>query len=182
VQRVAFHARHEFDHAVVADVLDQAVDDRVAQLTVGHLTALEAQRRFHLVAVLEEADGLVPARHVVMVVDGDRELDFLDRDDLLALARRAVALFLLVEELPVVLDAADGRNGGGRDFDEIQAALARDFQGLEGRQNAELLPFFVDYADLAGADPVVDANKLFRGTFVDGLFSSGVARPRGNSV
>ncbi len=42
VQCGAFHARHEFDDAVVADVEDQAIDDLIAEVAVRHLAALEA--------------------------------------------------------------------------------------------------------------------------------------------
>ena len=126
VQDGAFHARHELDHAGVADVLDEAVDDLVAQFAVGHLAAAEAQARLHLVALGQEADRLVLLGLVVVLVHGDRELDFLEGDDLLLLARGALALFLLVEKAAVVLDAADGRNGVGRNFNQIEAALAGD--------------------------------------------------------
>ena len=52
VQNGAFHARHELDDASVADVLDQAVDDVVAEVAVGHLAATEAEARLHLVAAV----------------------------------------------------------------------------------------------------------------------------------
>src|SRR5690242_6805251 len=59
VQRSAFHARHEFDLASVADIDDEPVDDLISKVTVSHLAPLEAQRGLHLVAFIEEADGLV---------------------------------------------------------------------------------------------------------------------------
>jgi hypothetical protein len=89
-----------------------------------HLAALEAQAGLDLVAVAEEADSLVLLGLVVVLVDGDRELDLLDDNDLLLLARCAVALVLLVEVLTVVLDLADGRNGVGRDLDQVERLLA----------------------------------------------------------
>jgi hypothetical protein len=39
-----------------------------------------------------------------------------------------------------------------------------------------LLALFVNDADLAGADSLIDADKLFRGTLIDGYFSSGAAK------
>ena len=113
VQDRAFHARHELDDTGIADVLDKAVDDVVAEVAMGHLAAAEAETRLDLVAALQKLDGLILLGLVVVLVDGDGELDFLDDDDLLLLLGGAFALFLLVEEAAVVLDAADGRDGVG---------------------------------------------------------------------
>ena len=113
MQDGAFHARHELHNAVVANILDQPVDDRVAQLAVSHLAATEAQAGLHLVAIAQEADRLILLGLVVVVVHGHRELALLDRDHLLLLLGGAVALFFFVEEAAVVLNAADRRHGAG---------------------------------------------------------------------
>ena len=102
-----------------------------------------------------------------MLVDRDGELDFLDDDDLLLLARGAVALVLLVEELAVVLDFADGRDGVGRDLDEVEGALAGHLEGFERGHDAELLAVLVNDADFAGADAFVGADEGLCGTFID---------------
>ena len=167
VQRGAFHARHELDDAGVADVHDEAVDDLVAEVAVGHLAALEAEAGFDLVAFGEEADGLVLLGDVVVLVDVDRELDFLDDDDLLLLARGAIGLVFLVEVLAVVLDLADGRDGVGRDLDEVEGAFAGHLQGVEGRHDAKLFAVLVDHADFACADTLVGADKGLGGTLID---------------
>ncbi len=172
MEGIAFHAGHKLHNPIITNILDEAVDDGVAQLAVGHLAALEAERGLHFVAVLQEADGLVAARLVVVVVDGDGELDFLDGDDLLALAGGAVGLFLLVEELAVILDAADGRDRGGRDFDQVEATFAGDLESFKRGKDAELLAVFVNDADFAGSDTLIDTDKLLRGTLIDGFFSS----------
>lgn len=170
---IALHPRHKLDHTIVANVLDQPVDDRVSQLAVSHLAPLEPQRGLYLVAVLQEPDRLVATGLVVVVVDGNREFDFLDGDRLLPLARGALALLFLVEELAVVLDAAYGRHRSRRDFDQVETSFAGNLESFKGGEDAELLAFFVDDADFAGADALIDADKLFRRTFIDGCFSSG---------
>ena len=104
-----------------------------------------------------------------MLIDGDGELDFLDDDDLLLLARRAVALVLLVKELAVVLNAADGRIALGETSTRSRAALAGDLQSFEGRQNSELFAVFVDDADFARANSVVNADKRLGRTLIDGF-------------
>ena len=115
----------------------------------------------------KELDGLIFLGLVVVLVHGDGELDFLDDDDLLLLLGGAFALFLLVEEAAVVLDAADGRNGVGRNFHQVEAALAGDLQSFKWRQDAELLAVFVDDADFAGANAIVDADKRLGRTFIE---------------
>ena len=155
----ALHAGHELDQAGVTDIQDQTVNDLVAQVAVGHLPPLEAQRRLHLIALAKEAHGLVLLRLIVMLIDRDRELDLFDDDDLLFLACRAVALILLVKEFAVVLDLADRRNGIRRDLYEIQRSLAGHLEGVKRSHDAELFAVFVDDANLAGADAFIGADK-----------------------
>lgn len=182
MQRIPFHPGHKLHHTVLTNVLDQPVDDGVAELAVGHLTSLKTERGLHLIAFLQEADRLVAAGLVIVVVDGDGEFDFLDGDHLLPFAGGAVALFFLVEEFAVVLYAADGRNGSGRDFHQVETAFTSDLQRFKRGKDAELLALLVDDADFAGADALVDADKLFRRTFIDGCFSSGAEVRRAASV
>jgi hypothetical protein len=71
----------------------------------------------------------------------------------------ALFLFLLVQEFPVVHNAADWRGGGGRDLNQIQVLLAGHFERFEGRQNTDLIPFVVNHPDFPGAYAVVGADK-----------------------
>ncbi len=167
MQNGAFHAGHEFHDAVVADVLNEAIDDGVAEFAVSHLAAAESKAGLDLVAIDEEADSLVLLGLVVVLVDSDGELDLFDDDNFLLFACGALALFLLVEVAAVVLNAADGGNGVGRDLDEIEAAFAGDPESFKGRQDAHLFAVLVDYADFACADTVVDADKRLCRTFVE---------------
>ncbi len=167
MERGAFHAWMKLHDAAIADVLDEAVDDLITELAVGHLAAAETQRGLDLVAFVEKPHSLIFLGLVVMLVDGDGELDFLDDDDLLLLARGSLALIFLVEELAVVLYAAHGGNRVGGNFYEIQAALPSDFERFERWEYAELLPIFVNNANFTRADPVIDADKLFCRTLVD---------------
>ena len=96
MQDGAFHAGHELDYRDIADVLDEAVDDVVAEVAMGHLASAEAEAGLDLVAALQEFNRLVLLGLVVMVVHGHGELDLLNDDDLLLFARGAFGLFLLV--------------------------------------------------------------------------------------
>ena len=167
MQSGAFHARHELDDSGLAYVADEAIDDLVAKLAMRHLAAFETEAGLYLVALGEEADGLVLLGLVVMLVDGDGELDFLNGDDLLLLAGGAVALVLLVEKLSVILDLANGRDSIGRDFDEVERALARNLQGIKWGHNAKLFTVFVDDADFASANAVIGADEGLLRAFVE---------------
>ena len=167
MQRGAFHAGHELYRAGLADIHDEAIDDLVAEVAMCHLAALEAQAGLDLVAFAEETHGLVLLGLVVVLVDGDRELDFLDDDDLLLLTCGAVTLIFLVEVLAVVLDLADGRDGVRRDLDEIERLFASHLQGFKGSHDAKLFAVFVDHADFACTDTFVGADKGLSGAFVE---------------
>ena len=167
VQGSSFHAGHELNNAGLADILNQPVDDSVAQLAVRHLAATEAQAGLHLVALTQKTNGLVLLRLVVMLVHRNGELHFLDDDDLLLLAGGAITLFLFVQEAPVILDSADWGDSVGRDFNQIKPALPGDLQGLKGRQNSKLFAVLVNYADFACPDTVVDANKGLCCSFIE---------------
>ena len=175
----AFHARHEFDYTDVANVLNQAIDDVVAEVAMRHLATAEAKTRLDLVATLQKLDCLIFLRLVVVLVYRNGELDFLDRDDLLLLAGGSLGFFFLVEIAAVILNAADGRDGVGRDFDQVESALAGYFERFKGRQDAELFAVFVDYADFAGANAIVDADERLGRTFIecDGTSSKWAGRP-----
>ena len=169
MQGSALHTGHKLDDAGVTHVLDKPVDDRVTQLTVGHLATFEAQGSLHFVTFAQETNCLIFLGLVVVLIDGHRKLHFLDRDDFLILARRAVALVLLVKEFPVILNAAHRRLSRGRNFHQIQATLAGYLQGFEGRQNSELFTVFVNDADFTRANSVVNADKRLGRTLIDGF-------------
>ena len=164
----AFHAWHELDNPRVAHVLNEPVDDGIAELAVRHLAPLEAQRRLDLIAFGQEANRLILLGLVIMLIDSHGKFNFLDHDHLLLLARRAIALVLLVEKFAVILNAADRRLSSGRDFDQIQATLAGYLQSFKGRQNTELFTVFVNDADFTRANSVVNADKRLGRTLIDG--------------
>jgi len=66
-------------------------------------------------------------------------------------------LRLLVLELAVVEDAADGRVRVGRDLDQIEALFAGLCERLLNGDYAEFLPLVVDDEDFADPNPFVDA-------------------------
>ena len=76
---------------------------------------------------------------------------------MLVFARLAFLFGLVVLELSVVQQPADGRDGGGRNLNEVQFAFSGDVQGLLNGQRPKLDTFVIDDEDLSGADAVVDS-------------------------
>jgi hypothetical protein len=159
VHGIAFHARREFYEGFVGQFLDEAVDDLTSEVAVSHLTALETQAGFYLVALGEESESVILLGLEVMLVNVDAELDLFELDVLLGLLGGFVLLALLVKELAIVLNAADGRLRGGGDLHEVQAFVFGCFYGFEDRQDANLFAFGADNANFAGADTVIYADK-----------------------
>src|SRR5262245_17606687 len=96
---------------------------------------------------------------IVIVLVGHRpELDLLDLDDDLFLLGLMRSFLLLVKILAEINDTTDRRLSLWRDFDQVVAALARNSDGLLRRQNAELLPFFINDPHFLRANAFVDAN------------------------
>ena len=76
------------------------------QVKVRNLTTPEPHLDLHLVAGREEADDVLLLELVVVLIDLDPELHFLDLDVPLVLPRLRLPLRLLVEELAGVHDPA----------------------------------------------------------------------------
>ena len=72
-----------------------------------------------------------------MVVDAGPQLDFLDFDDLLALALLGRLLLLEEAELAEIEDFADRRRGVGDDLDEIEGRFFREALGLRDVDGAD---------------------------------------------
>ncbi len=164
---VPFHTGHKLHQSGVADIQDQPVDDLVTQITVRHLPALKAQRCLYLVAFTQKADSLILLGLVIVLINSNGELYFLDDNDLLLLACSTVALVLLVEIFSVVLNL----HTGGTAFGEI-STRSKDrsraiFSASKGGHYAQLLAVLVDDADLPRADSFVGADEGLCGTLIN---------------
>jgi hypothetical protein len=71
-------------------------------------------------------------------------------------ARLALFATLLVPELAIVHEPADGWHRVGRHLDEIESSFARHLERVECWDDADLLAVFVDQPDLANPDALVD--------------------------
>src|SRR5580765_1682008 len=178
VQRVAFLARAELHDTFFLDVLDQSLKDLSSQVGARHFTTAEEDGRLDLVAFIQKTQHVILFGFVVVVVHINAELHFLDYDLLLMLLGLALLFFLLVQEFPVVHDAADGRLRGGRDLNQVQIFLAGHLERFERRQDADLISFVVNHPDFAGAYAVVGADK----PFIDNILRAVPAETRGKII
>src|SRR6516164_4305046 len=119
----AFEARELLDLGGAVELGSHAFQDLHPQLLMHHLAAAEAHGHLDLVAFLEEAGDRSHLHVVVVLVDTGAQLDLLDVDDLLPLARYVLLLLLLILELPGVEDLADRGIGVGRNLDEVEAGI-----------------------------------------------------------
>ncbi|MDB5439212.1 MAG: hypothetical protein JWM33_1639, partial [Caulobacteraceae bacterium] len=134
-----------------------------AQFGVRHLAAAEAQGDLDLVAFFEEPVHGLGLHLVVVDVDLRAELDLLDLDDLLALAR-LVLLFLFLELVLAVIQDLHHRGIGVRhDLDQIETGLLSRFQSRRDRHDALLFAVLIDQQDLGDSDLVVDARSVLDG-------------------
>jgi hypothetical protein len=121
-----------------------------------------AEKYSHLAAVaaLKEPVNMLELRLVVMVVRLGTELDFLDLDYGLIFFRLLLALFLLILELTVVPDLANGRIGSGSNLDKVKALFLGNPQSLTGIEDAQLLTVVVNNPYLRNSDPFVASNSV----------------------
>src|SRR5205807_8293066 len=120
VQRVSFHSWTEFDYRALANFFQQPLEHLASQIGMGHFAAAEEDGGLYLVALFEEAQYVVLFELIVVLVHVNAELHFLDGDDLLVLLCRALLLFFLVQELAVILNAANRRIRRRGDLHQIK--------------------------------------------------------------
>ena len=110
----------------------------------------------------------------VVVVDPDLrpELDLLDVDLRLVLARELGSLLLLVPVLPPVHDLGDRGIGVRCHLDQVEIPGVRVLAGFLRRLDPELLAAFADQPDLRRSDRVVDAVLRLRRQTVGGPWAS----------
>ncbi len=92
---------------------------------------------------------------VVVLVGARPQLDLLDPGALLVPALLVHLLVEVVQVLAIVHDLANGRLGGGGDFDQVESLFPGPFQGFLGRHEAHLLAGVVNQADFPDPNPFV---------------------------
>jgi hypothetical protein len=117
-----------------------------------HFTAAIAHRHLDLVAFLKKARQCAQLGLVIAVLGRRPELDLLDLDLLLLLARRLLGLVLLVKVLAVIHDLADGRLCIGGNLHQIQPGRFCACQRFHPGENPDLLAIFSDNSQTRRGD------------------------------
>ena len=153
----AFHHRPLLDHREVVHGLDDGVEHELPHLGVHDLAAPEDDDELALVALRQEAPDVLHLEVEVVLVGLRAELDLLQDDRRLVLARSLFLLRRLVLELPEVHDLANRRHGARVDLDQLEARLVGEAQRLLRGDDADLGAIGADDPDLGYADATSDA-------------------------
>ena len=153
----ALHPRRLFDRAMRAELICQLIEERFAQVRVGHLAAAKEDSQLDFVTRVEELRRLPPLGFEVMVVDLGPDADLFQLDNVLMAAGLALFAALLVSKLAVVHEPADVWHGVGRHLDEIEPPLARHLERVKRWNDTDLLAILIDQPDLANPDALIDA-------------------------
>jgi hypothetical protein len=159
----AFEARLLLNLGDLDGVALDPVEQLIAQLLVRHFTAAEPQGDLDLVAFLEKPLHRAHFHVVIVIVDHRPQLDFLDLDDFLLLARFGGFLLRLIFIFAEIENLANRRDRIRRDLHQIEPGLLRHGDGGADFSDALVGAVFVDELDLANADLLVDARALLGG-------------------
>ena len=152
-----FHHGPLFDHGDVADRLDDLIEHRLPGLRVDNLAAAKDDDELALVPLGEEPADVLHLEVEVVLVGLRAELDLLEHDRRLVLARSLLLLRRLVLELPEVHDLADRRNGPRIDFDQLEPGVFRQLERFLSRDDADLRAVGADDTDLGHSDATANA-------------------------
>lgn len=132
VHTFAFQTGHHLGFAVFEQRLGEFEQLRLALLLVDDGATAEEHLNLHLVALLQETDGMLQLEVEIMLVGLRTEADLLDHH----LRRIGTTLFLLllllIEVLLVLDDLAHRRIGVGRNHHQVEAVGVSTLQGVAG--------------------------------------------------
>src|SRR5207248_127101 len=107
----------------------------------------------------KEIPHVVALRLVIMRIDVQSNLDFLQLRCVLVLARLTLPLLLLILVFAEIDDPANWRRCVGRYFDQVHPALLGNRQRLAGRDDPELLSVCVYDPYFTRANLLINTNK-----------------------
>ena len=103
---------------------------------------------------------MIHFRFVIVRIDVQADLEFLQLGGVLVFSRLAIAFFLFVLVFAEIDHPAHRRCGVGRHFYKVHSLLLGRRQCLADRDDPELFPVSVYDPHFAGANLLIDTNKL----------------------
>ncbi len=128
-------------------------------------TALVHKGKLHLIAIFQKSPGMIHLGFIIMLVDGWPHFDFFDLDGLLFFPRFARAPLLFVDDLFVVYDFANGRNGVGSNLNQIQFSFLGATQGVGDWDQPNLFAVCADQANFLCPNVAVNTDVIFNKPF-----------------
>jgi len=147
--------RRRLDRADLLDLFGETKQQVTSALRVQILAPPEHDRDLDLRALVEEAHDVALLGLVVLRRDLRPELDLLDLNLGLVLARELGLLLLLVSVLPVVHDPGDRRTGLRRHFHQIEVLSVGVVERIGRGLDPHLRAVFVDQPHLRHTNSLV---------------------------
>src|SRR5579863_6340023 len=152
---------------MIGELLEQPIHLGAAHILVRHFAATMKNHGFYFVTFAKEPNDLVLA-HLIIVLGGGRpKFHFFNMRAFLIFLGFVSFLALLVQELSVIHDFTDRRNGVGRNLHNIQTHLARLFHRVEQGHHTQLISLIVNHTEFASANSLVDPEPRGTTTFSD---------------
>ena len=135
----------------------QPVQKRMTGFLMRQFPSPEHHRQLDLVTGGQKIDRVAELVVDIMLAREGAKLHLLELGPALVELGRVLLLGLFVLVFAVVHDTADRRHGRGRDFHQIESLRFSQTQRLGHQQDAQLLIFGADHADLIDFDLPVDS-------------------------
>jgi len=156
-------ARGHFYFGNIAQFLDKPVEHLAALGDMGQFATSENDGNGDLVLMLEEFAGMVDFEVDIMIARFGTNPNFLGPTMVSIRSVAVLPFLLLVLELPMVHDPADGRPFGRSHLDQIQSRFFGLGDRLFGWHDAQLFAVVGDDSDRSNADLLVDPLCAFDG-------------------
>ena len=156
--RSALHAGSLFDRPMFTKLLLKLIEQIASEFRVGDRSPAEQDAQLNLVARIKKLRCLSPLGFQIVTANFRLDPDFLETNHMLGLARITLFPALLVPELPVIHQAADGGNCIGSDLYEIEPPFAGHLQRISRLDDTYLLSLIINKSYLADANSFVYAS------------------------
>jgi len=150
-----------FNNGNVFQFSCETLNDSTSNIHVGNLSPTKNKRYLGLISLFKKTPDMLNLKHQVMIIGLGTQLNLLDLNMYLFLSGFLQLLALLILELAIVHNAANGWHRRGRHLNEIQLLLFRQFKCLGCWNDAELFAVRANYSNFRRADCVINVYGRF---------------------
>lgn len=160
-QVAAFHLRRPLGLGNIGKLLDHSFHDGVAEFLMHHLAATKRQGDFYLIALLDESARMLRLELKIMLFDLRAKANFFDVDNGLFFSAVLFLFALLIPELAVIDNPANGRLGIRRNFHQIESRGIGARHRFLNRHDADLLTICCNEPYFRNPDLMIDPDKFW---------------------